>query len=438
MAISKREKVSVWSTVGVVSVILSIIAWTMFPIESASITSNTRQVGDTVSVSDENTDDQDELQASAQPVEEQEPTSWIGFADVPENTGDPVPEDASPEPADAESLPVSEEMALPAEPAETGAILECSVPDSIEENSMLAMSAILFDTDLQPLASRTVAWSISPGGYNFTSVTQSDGTTELVADISDLAQGQYGVSAVFDADSESPASCAESLEITDDDNGSHRRNSDVTKPALAITSPMPGDVVDGPSSGVMTHVTGISADDKAGVKNVEVRWTAWWGLTGYRNAAPLSPGDWSSWSYDIEFNTDGPKSVLVKSTDGAGNKSWKLTTFDISFVTDDTKPVISITAPAQASEFEDSPGGVTVHVTGTASDFYTGVQTVEVRTDSAAYVQATPDAPGDWSSWYCDVTFATSGPHQITARVTDNAGNTQWQTIDVTVLPSDA
>jgi hypothetical protein len=126
----------------------------------------------------------------------------------------------------------------------------------------------------------------------------------------------------------------------------------------------------------------------------------------------------------------------VRSTDDAGNKSWKLTTFDISFVTDDTKPLVSITSPTQGSEFEDI-GGSVIHITGTASDMHSGVQMVEVRTDSAVYVLATPVAPDDWSSWQCDVTFATAGLHQITAKVTDNAGNTQWRTIDVTILPAD-
>lgn len=428
MAMSKREKVSVWSTIGVVSIILSIVAWTMLPIESESTTSNIRQIDDAVAVSDENADDAGEAQVSAQLATEPEPE--IESTPIPDGSPSFEQEDVSPETDDVEILPVSEET-VQEDTITTGVILECSVPDSIKEGSKPTMSAILFDTNLQPLAGRTIEWSVSPGNHSFTSVTQSDGMTELVADLSDLEAGLYGVSVAFDADSDS-ASCAESLLVTNR-HGSSGRSPDVTKPALAITSPVPGDSIEGPSSGVMTHVTGVATDDRTGVKNVEVRWTAWWGLTGYRAAAPLGPDDWSSWSYDIKFNTDGPKSVLVKSTDGAGNKSWKVTTFDISFVADDTKPVISITAPAQSSEVE----GVSVHVTGTTSDLYSGVQTVEVRTDSAAYVQATPVAPGDWSSWQCDVSFATAGPHQITARVTDNAGNTQWQTIDVTVLPPD-
>jgi hypothetical protein len=346
-------------------------------------------------------------------------------------TEDLEQENANPDPPEV-TLPAYEETDVPVQ-SETRTVLECSVPSSIEEGSNLTLSAILFDMDLQPVVGKTIAWSISPGSYNFTSMTQPDGTTELVADLSDLAPGQYGVAAVFDDGS---ASCAASLLVTHD-HGSRGRTPDTTKPALAIISPALGDNIGGPTSGVAAHVTGTSSDDRSGINNVQLRWTPWYGdLTGYRTASPLNPGDWSSWSYDIKFNTDGPKRVLVRSTDDAGNKSWKLTTFDISFVTDDTKPLVSITSPTQGSEFEDI-GGSVIHITGTASDMHSGVQMVEVRTDSAVYVLATPVAPDDWSSWQCDVTFATAGLHQITAKVTDNAGNTQWRTIDVTILPAD-
>lgn len=190
---------------------------------------------------------------------------------------------------------------------------------------------------------------------------------------------------------------------------------------LKITSPT-GEPIPGSSSGVLVKVTG-TASDASNIASVEVRWTATWGLTGYRMATPTEPNNWSSWSYDgIKFTTSGEKRILVKATDGMGNSKWKVVTFTVEFTED--KISTSVT--------EGAVVGATLHVTGAATAFQAGVQKVEVRTDLSGYSLATPDSP-DWSAWSHDLTFTTSGPLQVIVRVTDNAGKMFWLTTNVTV-----
>jgi hypothetical protein len=326
--------------------------------------------------------------------------------------------------------------ALSVEPATAAAndslVIDCSVPASIPQNSQSGLSAILLDSHLKPVAGKTIVWHMSPGNYSFTSVTRSDGTAAPVLDLSGTAPRTYNVTATLDGDPKT--ACTGSSEIAKTDttliihhgSGSDLpgpSGGDLTGPQLKITTPAARELINGSSFGVSVKVAG-TAVDASGLASVEVRWTAKWGLTGYRMATPAGPSNWSTWSYDdIKFDTAGEKTILVKVTDGIGNKSWKAVTFNVSFTTD------KISTSVSEGAVVTSP----LHVTGTATDFGAGVQKVEVRTDLSGYGTVVQDAPGDWSAWSYDVTFTTRGPHQIIVRVTDNAGNTYWQTTNVTV-----
>jgi hypothetical protein len=81
-----------------------------------------------------------------------------------------------------------------------------------------------------------------------------------------------------------------------------------------------------------------------------------------------------------------------------------------------------------------------VNVAGTASDNSggSGIQKVEVQVGSAnSFKLATPASgsggTADWSTWSASDTVTTAGNHTITARATDNAGNTKDATVTVTV-----
>jgi hypothetical protein len=104
---------------------------------------------------------------------------------------------------------------------------------------------------------------------------------------------------------------------------------------------------------------------------------------------------------------------------------------------DTTAPTISITSPANGDTISGPSTGVTVNVAGTASDNSggSGIQKVEVQVGTAnPFRLATATGTGgSWSTWSASDTVTTAGSHTITARATDNAGNTRDTAITVTV-----
>jgi len=107
-------------------------------------------------------------------------------------------------------------------------------------------------------------------------------------------------------------------------------------------------------------------------------------------------------------------------------------------VPDTTDPSVQITSIDDDSTIAMPDGGL-ITVEGTASDDDgSGIEVVEVRIDDGDYVEATPVAEGDWSSW--SVTLEVSaGERRLVPRATDNAGNQAWNSIYITVAepPSD-
>lgn len=106
---------------------------------------------------------------------------------------------------------------------------------------------------------------------------------------------------------------------------------------------------------------------------------------------------------------------------------------------DTVAPTVAVTSPANGATISGPSTGVTVNVAGTASDNSggSGVQKVEVQVGSAnQFKLATATGSGgsgDWSTWSASDTVTTAGDHTVTARATDNAGNTKDTTITVTV-----
>jgi hypothetical protein len=106
--------------------------------------------------------------------------------------------------------------------------------------------------------------------------------------------------------------------------------------------------------------------------------------------------------------------------------------------TDTTPPTVGITSPTDGGTVSGPSSGVTVAVTGTASDESggSGIQKVEVKVGSNPFKLATATGPGgsaDWSTWSASDVVTTAGSTTILARATDNAGNTKDSTITVTV-----
>jgi hypothetical protein len=106
--------------------------------------------------------------------------------------------------------------------------------------------------------------------------------------------------------------------------------------------------------------------------------------------------------------------------------------------TDTTPPTVGITSPTDGGTVSGPSSGVTVAVTGTASDESggSGIQKVEVKVGSNPFKLATATGPGgsaDWSTWSASDVVTAAGSTAILARATDKAGNTKDSTITVTV-----
>jgi len=105
-------------------------------------------------------------------------------------------------------------------------------------------------------------------------------------------------------------------------------------------------------------------------------------------------------------------------------------------VSDTTPPQITIVSPSNGSTITgSSSSGVAIDISGTSSDNDGGskVKLVEVQLDDNGFSAATPKSSEDWSEWTTSMTTATSGSHTITAKATDNAGNTKISKIEINI-----
>lgn len=106
------------------------------------------------------------------------------------------------------------------------------------------------------------------------------------------------------------------------------------------------------------------------------------------------------------------------------------------FPLDDVPPTVRILSPSSCSEPILSPGVVIVK--GIASDESSGVNKVEAFShtyplnDEFPFKLASRSASGDWSSWSIPVQIYENAT-RILVRVTDNAGNENWDEVTVDV-----
>jgi hypothetical protein len=197
---------------------------------------------------------------------------------------------------------------------------------------------------------------------------------------------------------------------------------DTTVPTVAVTNPANNATV--PAGDVV--ISGTAADNVggSGVMRVEVRVDS----GAYILATPQAPGNWSTWTVTQNITATGSHTLRARVTDNAGNVSWNPGTYTINVGSaggsDITVPTVAVTSPANNATV---PAG-NVLISGTSADNVggSGVLRVEVRVDNGAYAVATPQAPGNWSTWTVTHTVTAIGSHTLRARVTDNAGNVSW------------
>lgn len=190
-------------------------------------------------------------------------------------------------------------------------------------------------------------------------------------------------------------------------------STDTTAPSDAIVDPTGGAQV----SKTIT-VTG-SATDNVEVASVEV---------AVDGGAFKSASGTTSWTYTVDTTAyaNGRHTIASRATDTSGNVGTAAVGVDVENApaADTTAPSVAIASPADGSTVRG-----TVTVSGSASDAG-GVADVDVSVDGGTFVTA-----GGTSNWShaLDTMGLTNASHTITARATDNSGNSRSASVTVSV-----
>jgi chitodextrinase len=192
---------------------------------------------------------------------------------------------------------------------------------------------------------------------------------------------------------------------------------DASPPSASIQSPGEGSTVSG-----TVQVTAPASDDVA-VTKVELY------VDG--TLVATSSADPFSFQWDTTRFPDGIHWVYARAYDAArnyGTAEFPSLTVDNGGGGDRTPPTVSITAPSDGSTVSGQ-----VNVTADASDDVS-MDRVEFAVDGS--VQSTATSPPYAFGW--DTAGAAIGPHTISARAFDAAGNSTATSASVTVSASDA
>ncbi|KQM82121.1 Ig-like domain-containing protein [Agromyces sp. Leaf222] len=186
---------------------------------------------------------------------------------------------------------------------------------------------------------------------------------------------------------------------------------DNTKPVVSLVSPASGAIVGG------TVAVKVTLDD-ANLKAYNLRVDS----AGLAYSAQAANGAQPDFAWDTTTVADGEHTLLATATDAAGNK----TTTTIKVTVDNSKPVVTIDAPAA-----DSFVRGTVPVKVTLDD--PNLKSYNLRVDSAGLSYAYQATNGAQPDFAWDTTTLADGVHTLLATATDTVGNKATTTIKVTV-----
>jgi thermitase len=185
---------------------------------------------------------------------------------------------------------------------------------------------------------------------------------------------------------------------------------DTIPPAVSFTSPGNGATVSG------SITVAAWASDNVGVSHIEFF------VDG--GLAATTGGPSGSFSWNTVTVGDGFHTLTARAYDGAGNVGTSSIGVSVANPVPDTAPpAVGFTSPGNGSTVAGS-----VTVTAVASDDV-GVTFLEFLVDGSL-VATTGGSSG---SFIWDTTTAADGPHSLTARAYDAAGNVGSNTIAVTV-----
>jgi hypothetical protein len=191
-----------------------------------------------------------------------------------------------------------------------------------------------------------------------------------------------------------------------------RRVCDTAPPAVAITRPASGATVAG-----SVAVTG-TASDNAGLATVAVAVDggAWQTVAG--------TSSWS-WTWNTTSLANGSHTIAARATDTSGNVATASAAVTVSnTAADTTAPSVAVTSPASGSTVSG-----TASLTGTAAD-NAGLSAVAVAVDGGPWQAASGTSAWTWA-W--NTASLANGPHTVSARATDTAGNVATSTVTLSV-----
>jgi RHS repeat-associated protein len=183
---------------------------------------------------------------------------------------------------------------------------------------------------------------------------------------------------------------------------------DTVSPTVTVTSPAPGVLV---NHNVI--VSGVAVDDRTGVALLEAAVDG----GAYSPVRVRFAGTFTlTTSLPLDGTADGPHTVHLRATDGAGNVS---PTADLPFTLDTVPPVVSISSPGPGHTFQANPT-----VTGQVTDDRSGVASLEEALDGAAFAPLSFDGAGNFSlTTNLPLDGTADGPHTVHLLATDRAGN---------------
>ncbi|HXG06953.1 MAG TPA: chitobiase/beta-hexosaminidase C-terminal domain-containing protein [Nitrososphaera sp.] len=191
-------------------------------------------------------------------------------------------------------------------------------------------------------------------------------------------------------------------------------SADNTRPVISASTPLSGQVINGPAAGVNILIQGTASDADTGVKVVEVRTEG----TTYKKAMQDNPDSWSSWSHVLNIQQPGTLTIVSRATDFFNNQQWwNITPLTVNLSGSDTTPPL-ITPPPD----------IVMEATGPTTVVSLGMPKVFDNSDPSPQVSF--DAPGAGES---EIGFPV-GDTAVTWTATDISGNSANATQLVSIV----
>ncbi|HCX5413772.1 TPA: Ig-like domain-containing protein [Escherichia coli] len=257
--------------------------------------------------------------------------------------------------------------------------------------------------------------TVTFGGKTYTATVAGDGswtTTVPAADLSALRDGDASVQASVSNVNGNTASAT------------HAYSVDATAPMLTINTIATDDILNAAEAGNPLTISGSSSAEAGQMVTVTLNGVTYTGTV-------QADGSWSVSvpTADLSNLTASQYTVSASVSDKAGNPAS--TTHGLAV--DLTVPVLTINTVSGDDIINAAEHGQALVISGSSTGGEAG-DVITVTLNSKTYT-TTLDASGNWSVGVplADVTALGSGPHTITAAITDAAGNSDDASRTVTV-----